>query len=66
MKGFEDFVRKFGAHGLGYFQMKEDGLKGPLVKFFTEEDIALIIKTNSLCDRRRTQGKRLLHRDKGK
>ncbi|MEA3512322.1 MAG: aspartate--tRNA ligase [Campylobacterota bacterium] len=34
MKGFEDFVRKFGASGLGYFQMKEDGLKGPLNKFF--------------------------------
>jgi len=48
MKGFEDFVRKFGAHGLGYFQMKEDGLKGPLVKFFSEEDIALIIKTTEL------------------
>jgi len=48
MKTFEDFVRKFGAHGLGYFQMKEDGLKGPLVKFFTEEDIALIIKRTEL------------------
>jgi len=48
MKGFEDFVRKFGAHGLGYFQMKEDGLKGPLTKFFSEEDIALIIKTTKL------------------
>jgi aspartyl-tRNA synthetase len=34
MKKFEDFVRKFGASGLGYFQMKEDGLKGPLNKFF--------------------------------
>ncbi len=48
MKGFEEFVRKFGAHGLGYFQMKEDGLKGPLVKFFSEEDIALIITTTKL------------------
>ena len=43
MKGFEDYVRKFGASGLGYFQMKEDGLKGPLAKFFTEEDIQAII-----------------------
>jgi len=34
MKGFEEYVRKFGASGLGYFQMKEDGLKGPLNKFF--------------------------------
>jgi len=43
MKGFEEYVRKFGAKGLGYFQMKEDGLKGPLTKFFSEEDIQLII-----------------------
>jgi len=36
MKGFEDYVRKFGASGLGYFQMKEDCLKGPLNKFFED------------------------------
>ncbi|NOQ29968.1 MAG: aspartate--tRNA ligase [Helicobacteraceae bacterium] len=48
MKSFEDFVRKFGAHGLGYFQMKEDGLKGPLTKFFSEEDIAAIIERTEL------------------
>jgi aspartyl-tRNA synthetase len=44
MKRFEDYVRKFGAAGLGYFQMKEDGLKGPLTKFFTEADIQTIIE----------------------
>ena len=43
MKGFEDYVRKFGAKGLGYFQMKEDGLKGPLTKFFSKEDLKEII-----------------------
>ena len=48
MKGFETFVRQFGAHGLGYFQMKEDGLKGPLTKFFSEEDIALLIERTEL------------------
>lgn len=48
MKGFEDFVKKFGAGGLGYFQMKEDGLKGPLIKFFNKEDIKLIIKRTEL------------------
>ena len=48
MKGFEDYVRKFGAKGLGYFQMKEDGLKGPLTKFFTEEDLAEIIEVTGL------------------
>lgn len=47
MKGFEDYVRKFGAKGLGYFQMKEEGLKGPLTKFFSEEDLNEIIK---VCD----------------
>ncbi len=48
MKGFEDYVRKFGAKGLGYFQMKEDGLKGPLTKFFSEEDLEEIIKVTEL------------------
>ncbi len=43
MKGFEDFVRGFGASGLGYFQMKEDGLKGPLAKFFSDEDLELLV-----------------------
>lgn len=47
MKGFEEYVRKFGASGLGYFQMKEDGLKGPLAKFFTEKDIQAIVER---CD----------------
>ncbi len=47
MKGFEEYVRKFGAKGLGYFQMKEDGLKGPLTKFFTKENLAELI---NICD----------------
>ncbi|MBL3520869.1 aspartate--tRNA ligase [Aliarcobacter lanthieri] len=48
MKGFEDYVRKFGAKGLGYFQMKEDGLKGPLTKFFSDEDLEEIVKVTNL------------------
>ncbi len=48
MKGFEDYVRKFGASGLGYFQMKEDGLKGPLTKFFSEADLEAIIARTEL------------------
>ena len=48
MKSFEDYVRKFGASGLGYFQMKEDGLKGPLIKFFSEDDIQAIIERTEL------------------
>jgi aspartyl-tRNA synthetase len=48
MKGFEDYVRKFGASGLGYFQMKEDGLKGPLTKFFDEAALEKIVSTCNL------------------
>lgn len=48
MKGFEDYVRKFGASGLGYFQMKEDGLKGPLTKFFDEKSLDEIVKVCEL------------------
>ncbi len=48
MKNFEKFVKQHGAHGLGYFQMQEDGLKGPLNKFFSEDDLAEIIKVTEL------------------
>jgi aspartyl-tRNA synthetase len=48
MQGFEEYVRKFGASGLGYFQMKEEGLKGPLTKFFSEADIQKIIDVADL------------------
>lgn len=35
----EDFVRKFGAKGLAYIQVKENELKGPLVKFISESTL---------------------------
>lgn len=35
----EEFVRKFGAQGLAYIQMKEEGPKGPLVKFLSESSL---------------------------
>lgn len=38
----EEFVRKFGAKGLAYIQVKEEGLKGPLVKFLDSSLSALI------------------------
>ncbi len=47
IKELESFVRKFGASGLGYFQMKEEGLKGPLLKFMSEESVKELIKR---CD----------------
>ena len=50
MKGFEDYVRKFGAKGLGYFQMKEDGLKGPLTKFFSDADLEAIVERTGLVE----------------
>jgi aspartyl-tRNA synthetase len=48
MKNFEKWVKQYGAQGLGYFQMKEDGLKGPLNKFFTEEDLKEIVERTDL------------------
>lgn len=44
MQGFEEFVRKFGAQGLAFIQVKEDGLKGPLCKFFTQSDLDELTK----------------------
>jgi aspartyl-tRNA synthetase len=48
LKELEEFVGKFGAKGLGYFQMKEDGLKGPLLKFMSEASINELIKRTNL------------------
>ena len=48
MKWFEDYVRKFWAKWLGYFQMKEDWLKWPLNKFFSEEDLQEIVDKTDL------------------
>jgi aspartyl-tRNA synthetase len=48
LKELEEFVSKFGAKGLGYFQMKEDGLKGPLLKFMSEKSINDLIKRVNL------------------
>lgn len=35
----EEFVRKFGAQGLAYIQVKEEEIKGPLVKFITKQNL---------------------------
>lgn len=44
----EQFVRKFGAKGLAYIQVKAEGLKGPLVKFLSESDLnELIYRTQA-------------------
>ncbi|CBG39884.1 aspartate--tRNA ligase [Helicobacter mustelae] len=40
----EEFVRKFGAQGLAYLQIKEEGPKGPLVKFISQENLGKILE----------------------
>jgi len=37
LKQLEEFVKKFGAKGLAYIQKNDEGLKGPLVKFLSED-----------------------------
>jgi len=44
LKELENFVRKFGAKGLAYIQVKEDGLKGPIIKFLSENSLENLIK----------------------
>ena len=48
MQKFEEYVRKFGAKGLAFIQVKEDGLKGPLCKFFDEKDLDELVKICAL------------------
>ena len=48
MKNFEKYVSQFWAKGLWYFQMKQDGLKWPLNKFFSDKDLSDIIEVTDL------------------
>ncbi|HIC09780.1 MAG TPA: aspartate--tRNA ligase, partial [Campylobacterales bacterium] len=48
IKELEKFVTKFGAKGLAYFQMREEGIKGPLLKFMSEESIQKLIDRTKL------------------
>jgi aspartyl-tRNA synthetase len=43
LKELENFVRKFGAAGLAYIQIKQDGLKGPILKFLSEKSLEKLI-----------------------
>ncbi|WP_390555338.1 GAD domain-containing protein, partial [Helicobacter pylori] len=48
LKELEEFVRQFGAQGLAYLQIKEDEIKGPLVKFLSEKGLKNILeRTNA-------------------
>lgn len=40
----EEFVRKFGAKGLAYLQIKENEIKGPLVKFISEQNLKILLE----------------------
>ncbi|GAA7368208.1 aspartate--tRNA ligase [Helicobacter pylori] len=44
LKELEEFVCQFGAKGLAYLQIKEDGIKGPLVKFLSEKGLKNILE----------------------
>jgi aspartyl-tRNA synthetase len=38
-----DFVKIYGAKGMAWISMKEDGLQSPITKFFTEEELAELL-----------------------
>ncbi|PFA64518.1 aspartate--tRNA ligase [Bacillus sp. AFS015802] len=40
--GLTEFVSRYGAKGLAWLKVEEEGLKGPISKFVTEEDGAAI------------------------
>jgi aspartyl-tRNA synthetase len=45
MDALTEFVAVYGAKGLAWLKVEEDGLKGPIVKFFTEEELKAIEAT---------------------
>ncbi|MDQ0224757.1 aspartate--tRNA ligase [Bacillus sp. 7586-K] len=45
MDALAEFVAPYGAKGLAWLKVEEDGLKGPIIKFFTEEEQNQLVKT---------------------
>ncbi len=39
-----DFVKIYGAKGMAWISMKEDGMQSPITKFFSEEEMAKLLK----------------------
>lgn len=42
-----EWLKQFGAKGLAWMKVEEEGLKGPIAKFFSESSDALIAATNA-------------------
>ncbi|MBC1500329.1 aspartate--tRNA ligase [Listeria weihenstephanensis] len=42
--GLGEFVGRYGAKGLAWMKVEEDGFKGPIAKFFTPENQAAVAK----------------------
>jgi aspartyl-tRNA synthetase len=40
--GLTEFAARYGAKGLAWLKAEDDGLKGPIVKFFSEEELTAI------------------------
>ncbi|WP_413382264.1 aspartate--tRNA ligase [Alkalihalobacillus sp. 1P02AB] len=40
-----DFVKQYGAKGLAWLKVEEEGLKGPIAKFFTDEQTSALMET---------------------
>ncbi|MCX7570327.1 aspartate--tRNA ligase [Tumebacillus sp. DT12] len=41
----EAFVKRYGAKGMAWIAVQEEGVKSPIAKFFSEEEMARIIET---------------------
>jgi aspartyl-tRNA synthetase len=40
-----EFAARYGAKGLAWLKAEDDGLKGPIIKFFSEEELEALNKT---------------------
>jgi aspartyl-tRNA synthetase len=40
--GLQEYAGRYGAKGLAWLKLEEDGFKGPIAKFFTEEEFATL------------------------
>ena len=40
--GLTEFAARYGAKGLAWLKAEEDGLKGPIIKFFSEEELSAL------------------------